>query len=170
MTVHFVSGNSLDKSPPHRSYALLLDEKNTGTDGGTFTSGSWQVRDLNSSAAVDTDGIVGFNSPHNQAFILQAGTYFIKWSAPAYRVSKHQAVLFKESGTHTIYGYGSSERTSNGTAVVTRSVGMWRGTLTGSTHFQIRHQCSTTYSNSGFGLNANFGTEVYTMVEIFKEY
>ena len=170
MTVHFATGEALDKAPPHRSYALLIDEKSTGTDGGTFSDGGWRVRDINNTAAVDTDGIVSFNASHNQAFILSAGTYFIRWSAPAYRVSKHQSVLYKESGTQTIYAYGSSERTSNGTAVVNRSFGQWRGTITYNIHFQIRHQCATTYSTSGFGLAGDFGTEVYTMVEIFKEY
>ena len=166
MTVHFATGSSLDVAPPHRSYALLMDQKSEGTDGGTFTSGAWQVRDLNTEY-IDPDGIVTLS---NNIFVLTPGDYFIRWSAPAYRVNRHKAVLFRESGTQTVFGYGSSERCNSSIAVGNRSMGIWRGTISGTVNLQIRHICSTTRSSDGFGLSEDNGTETYTIVEIFKEF
>ena len=165
MTVHFATGDSLFKAPPHANYAMLMDQKSNGTDGGGFSSGAWRVRDLNTEY-FDPDGIVTLS---NNIFVLVAGNYFIRFSCPAYRVNRHQAVLFRESGTQTIFAYGSSERSSSGNAVCTRSEGVWRGNISGTVNLQIRHQCQSTYSNSGFGIASDFTDEIYTIVEIFKE-
>ena len=71
------------------SYAIIADQKSSGTDGGTATSGSWQTRDLNTEIA-DPDGIVSISA--NQ-FTLAAGNYLITWSAPAGDVRGHQSRL-----------------------------------------------------------------------------
>ena len=68
--------------PIFTSYAIICDQKDSTTDGGDFTTGAWRTRNLNTEIA-DPDGIVSISS--NQ-FTLQAGTYLIKWSAPAYDV------------------------------------------------------------------------------------
>ena len=166
MTLHFVSGNSLDKAPPFRSYAVLMDQKNEGTDAGTFTANQWQVRDLNTEY-YDPDGIVTLS---NNIFVLTAGNYYLRFSAPAYRVNRHKAVLFRESGTQTIFALGSSERSSSSDATSNRSVGIWRGTISGTVNLQIRHRSATTISTNGLGLYQGNGTETYTIVEIFKEF
>ena len=43
-----------------------------------------------------------------------------------------------------------------------------RTTIAGSKAFSIEHRCGTTAAN-GLGYAANFGTEQYTTVEIYKE-
>jgi len=148
------------------SYALIEDRKSDETDGGTFTSGDWRKRDLNTEVA-DTDGIVSLSS---NTFILGAGSYLIKWDAPAYRVDTHISRLYDATNTAVI-GYGTSGKSDSSSGEVSTdfSPGAARVTPSGSTTYEIQHQCETTKSSSGFGLAANFGQEVYTRVEIYKE-
>ena len=148
------------------SYALIEDRKSDETDGGTFTSGDWRKRDLNTEVA-DTDGIVSLSS---NAFILGAGSYLIKWDAPAYRVDTHISRLMDITNTAVI-GYGTSgmSDSSSGEVSTDFSPGAARVTPSGNTTYEIQHQCATTKSSSGLGLAANFGQEVYTRVEIYKE-
>ena len=163
---HSGSGANLTgiTAPIFGNYAVLMDVKSEGNDGGTFTSGQWQVRDLNTEY-YDPDGIVTLSS---NIFVLQAGYYFIRFSATAHRVGTHKCVLFRESGTQTIFAHGSSERlvTDGGS---NRSEGIWRGQISGTVNLQIRHRCSSTRDNDGLGKASTAGDEIYTIVEIFKE-
>ena len=146
------------------NYAILLGTKSEGSDGGTFTANQWQVRDLDTEY-YDPDSIVTLN---NNIFVLNAGYYFIRFSATAHRVGTHKCVLFRESGTQTIFAHGSSERlvTDGGS---NRSEGIWRGQISGTVNLQIRHRCSSTRDNDGLGKASTAGDETYTIVEIFKE-
>ena len=145
------------------SYAILEDQKAQNTDGGTFSTGAWQTRDLNTEVA-DPDSIVTIAS--NQ-FTLAAGTYLISWSAPAFNSNRHQSALF--DSTNTTYYYGSSEYCADASNTQSRSFGSVRITITGSTVFEIRHRTDNGNGTNGFGVPSNFATEVYARVEIFKE-
>jgi hypothetical protein len=142
------------------SYAIIADQKAQNTDGGTFTSGAWRERDLQTEIA-DPDGIVSISS--NQ-FTLGAGTYLIKWTPPAWNVRDQQSRLYNVTDSSEV-GVGAS----NDAVYFGNSTGSARVTITGSTAFSIEHQCLSTISTNGFGVAANFGTEQYTIVEIFKE-
>ena len=144
------------------SYAIICDQKNSGTNAGTFTSGDWRTRDLNTEIS-DEDGIVSISS--NQ-FTLQAGTYLIKASAPAYYVSDHMAKLYNVTASADI-AFGTSGYTS--VAAQTRSIVTARITISAARTFEIRHRCGSTKTNNGFGENNSFGVEKYLIVEIFKE-
>ena len=147
------------------SYAMIADVKSEGSDAGQFTQDQWQVRDLNT-IVFDPDNIVTLN---NNIFNLTAGTYFIKAHAPAMRVNKHKAVLFRESGTQTILIHGTSEYSTTDHNYQTRSFITGRVTVTATTNLQIRHRCTTTRANNGLGHNITAGDEYYTIVEIYKE-
>ena len=146
------------------SYAIIADQKAQNTSGGTFTSGAWRTRDLNTEIA-DPDGIVSISS--NQ-FTLGAGSYLIRWSAPAYRVNRHQSRLTNITDTVSYNGTSAYVIDSVDTTVSV-SAGVVRLTISGNKTFSIEHRCTTTNSSLGFGIEANFGTEQYTTVEIFKE-
>ena len=165
-TLPAISGANLTgiTAPIFGNYAVLMDVKSEGNDGGTFTANQWQVRDLNTEY-YDPDSIVTLN---NNIFVLNAGYYFIRFSATAHRVGTHKCVLFRESGTQTIFAHGSSERlvTDGGS---NRSEGIWRGQISGTVNLQIRHRCSSTRDNDGLGKASTAGDETYTIVEIFKE-
>jgi hypothetical protein len=142
------------------SYAIIADQKAQNTVSGTFTSGAWRTRDLQTEVS-DPDGIVSISA---NAFTLGAGTYFIKWHCPNSYVNRTQSRLYNSTDASeaaigwSIEGYYS---TSTG--------GSARVTIAGSKAFTIEHQCSTTRADEGFGWQGNMGIEQYTTVEIFKE-
>ncbi len=142
-------------------YALIRDEKTVSTNGGTFTSGAWQTRDLNVKAA-DSGGFVTLSA--NQ-ITLAAGTYRLRASAPAYEVIRHQARWQNISDSVTV-AVGSSENTAG---VQTRSVVAARFTISASKTFALQHQGFATRSSDGFGVAVGFGTEVYSEVELWRE-
>ena len=143
---------------------IVQDEKSSGTDGGTFTSGAWQQRTLNT---VSTNTITGASLSSNQ-ITLPAGTYYAKWSAPAFDVSEHQT-RFVSTPTATITLYGTSELASAADSITTRSEGTAIFTIAAETDFQLEHRCAATASNDGFGNSNSFGnTQVYSIVEIWK--
>lgn len=156
--------------PTQPSHACIRDEKASGTDGGTFTSGAWQTRALNAEH-YDPDGIVSISS--NQ-FTLGAGEYLIEVSAPAYTVNEHQARLYNVTGA-AVVEYGSSEfvrETSPGdyaAQVTTTSTLSAYVDIAGPTVYRVEHRAGTTGSGNGFGRAGSFGgLEVYTTVNITK--
>jgi len=148
-----------------KTYAIICDEK--AGDGGTFTSGAFRTRDLNTEIA-DPDGIVSISS--NQ-FTLGAGTYLIEASATSHDVKRHIARIYNATSSSVVeYGqpnYGDTSGNGTGPSIVVARV-----TVTGNTAFEIQHRCETTKATNGFGLNNNFGSGIvnkYTIVKIFKE-
>ena len=146
------------------SYAIICDQKATTTDGGTFTSGAWRTRDLNTEIA-DPDAIVSISS--NQ-FTLGAGSYLITANAPAFDCSRHQARLYNAT-TSTSVQVGTSVLNDTGGNGGTPAILSARVTITGNTAFEIQHRCSGTKATTGFGASADFDVEIYTTVQIFKE-
>ena len=147
-------------------YAVIGDVKANDVDGGTFTSGDWRTRDLNTEL-IDADGIVSISS--NQ-FTLQAGSYFIQAQAMAYRVNRHMVKLYQTSGTPADIAFGTSMYANSAYNGNNFSFVKARVTITTATTYEIRHQGDTNHSTFGFGLGSNFSTtELFTVVQIFKE-
>ena len=142
------------------SYAIIADQKAQNTAGGTFTLGAWRTRDLNTEIA-DPDGIVSIST--NQ-FTLGAGSYFIRWVCPCYQVEYQQSRLYNITDS-SVGGIGDC----NYVLYYGLSQGSTRVVIAGSKTFEIQHRSASTYATQGFGAAANFGTEQYTLVEIFKE-
>ena len=143
--------------------AIIEDQKASGTSGGTFTSGAWYTRDLNTILS-DDDSIVSLSV--NQ-FTLQEGKYRIEASAPAYKVNGHQAKLYNVTDS-TDELIGSNEYTSSSYNVGNRSFVGGIVTIASAKTFEIQHQCITTVSTNGLGLYLGYGTEVYTQLTITK--
>jgi len=142
----------------------VREEQTSGTSGGTFTSGAWQTRTLNT---VITNEITGASVAANQ-ITLPAGTYAISSSAPAHKVNDHQAKLYNitDAADELI---GTSERTQSTISVGTRSFVFGRFTIPGAEVFELRHQAQTTAAVDGFGQAVTFGvTEVFSEVQIWK--
>lgn len=165
-TVSVASGATASGFGLFASYAIIADQKTQNTAGGTFTSGDWRTRDLNTEIA-DPDGIVSISS--NQ-FTLGAGSYLIRWSAPAYHVSKNQTRLYNSSDS-SVEGVGSVAYNGTGSSYGASSYsgGSTRVVISGSKTFEIQHRGSATRSSDGFGVSGNITTEQYTTVEIYKE-
>jgi hypothetical protein len=149
-------------------YVLIQDQKAQNTDGGTFTSGAFQARTLNTIVS-DSAGIASLAT--NQV-TLPPGTYRVRIQCPACGTLRHQARLQNITDATTLL-IGSSEFNQKDSAsnliAVTHSVITGRITLTGTKVLEVQHRCQTTQATNGLGIAANFGTEVYTSVEVWKE-
>lgn len=153
--------NSLTQ-PNNSAVAVLQDQKASGTQGGTFTSGAWRTRDLNTEVS-DPAGIVSLAS--NQ-FTLQAGRYFIEAEAPVNFASSHQARIQNiTDGATALLG---GNQYSGGGGVGNRATVTGVVTITSAKVFELQHRCSTTDATDGFGLAGSFGTEVYSQVVITR--
>jgi hypothetical protein len=146
------------------SYAVIADQKTSGTEGGSSVTGAFYTRDLNTEIS-DPDGIVSISS--NQ-FTLGAGTYYIVWEAPFFGTGATRTRL--ANITDSTYSYSKSDysaSTNNGTQWVG---GTARITLASSKVFEIQYRCATARATTGLGNMNNFGdVEQYTTIEIFKE-
>jgi len=151
-----------------RPYVCLRDEKTANTNGGDFTSGAWRTRVLNTKAA-DAAGICTLSS--NQ-FTLQAGTYVITASAPAFDVNRHKTKLRNVTdGSDTLIGTSEwSYGPGSGATSQTRSLITGQFEIASAKAFEIQHRCETTKNIYGFGIASNWDSlvEVYTVVDLWK--
>ena len=140
----------------------VRDEKSSGTQGGTFTSGSFQTRTLNTSL---TNEISGASLASNQ-ITLPSGTYFIYASAPAYTVARHKLKLRNiTDSSDTLIG---STALMSADALVSSFV-IGRFTIASQKTFELQHRCENTNSTLGFGVSSDFSVvEVYADVQIWK--
>lgn len=149
-----------------RPLVILQDQKTQNTAGGTFSSGAWRTRDLNTKV-LDTASICTLSS--NQ-FTLPAGQYLVTGRAPAVNVDPHQARLWNVTDGALLVS-GSSENASGSGAtdfIQTSSVIEGAFTLTGTKTIQLQHQCTASQTGNGFGFACNFGPEVYSYLGIRK--
>jgi|TARA_Y100000052_G_scaffold27286_1_gene34499 hypothetical protein len=146
------------------SYAIIADQKSSGTHGGAFTSGAWRTRDLNTEVT-DVDNIVSLSS---NRFTLQAGTYLIIARAPAHDCNSHQTRLRNITDGSTVR-FGMNSFLDSRYQGNTNALLIARTTITGAKEFELQHQAESDKTNGGFGVAANFTTEVYTEIEIYKE-
>jgi hypothetical protein len=149
------------------SIAIICDEKAYNVSGGSFSSGAWRTRDLNTEIS-DANSIVSISS--NQ-FTLQAGKYIIEWVAPAYNVAYHLSKLYGVTSLGNS-GYGTSNRTGTaGGDTEQKSNGMAHVTLSGAEVFEIQHKCNTTRTH-GFGAGQSSldsaTVSIFTIVKITK--
>jgi len=156
------------QSPPGALIAIIEDRATAGTDGQSLSSGSDEIRLLDT-LAYNRDTIVSLSS--NQ-FTLPAGSWLIKWSASAAapdsaRNVQHQSLLRNVTDT-TDVARGTTESVDTASAGSEKaqsiSVGSAAVTLAGSKAFEIRHRVSGS-AQGGWALGV--GTEVYTRVEIY---
>ena len=150
------------------AYALLRDEKAANTDGGTFTTGAWRTRTLNTEV-FDVGGIVSLAA--NQ-FTLLAGTYFIIARSPARGVGRNKCKIANITDTADTL-IGSSQ--NPGLNAQTDATVQGRFTIAGAKVFELQHACEVTGSTNGFGIASDWSgsptsvTEVYAEVLIYKE-
>lgn len=140
---------------------ILEEQEGSGVAGGTFTSGSWQVRVLNT-----VSGDTGFQCQLlGNTFQLSPGTWKIVASAPAYKVDRHQCRLFNVT-TSSVQFDGSSEYMSTVSGLcMTRSLLDCIVSLSALTVFRIEHQCATTEASDGMGVGNSFGdVNIFTRV------
>ena len=150
------------------STAIICDQKAYNADGGSFTSGAWRTRDLNTKIS-DVDGIVSISS--NQ-FTLQTGTYTIDWIVPTWWVGWTVSRLYNISETAVI-GYGVQSNATNNH----RAQGGFANpavvvTIASEKVFELQQRCTTTKTTDGFGYGSenpdSASVNNYAVVKIIK--
>lgn len=145
------------------AYLLYVDEKAQATDGGTFTSGSWQTRDLTTEKC-DTANI---GSLSGNAVTLPAGTYRCDIRAPAYHVTEHKARLYNVTGAASLVeggpmpAYASDNGASHSFVVGVFTLGV-------ESAVRVEHYCTVTCATYGLGVALGQGAEVYTVAEFWR--
>ena len=141
----------------------VRDEKSSGTNGGTFTSGSFETRTLNTSM---TNEISGASLSSNQ-IILPSGTYFIFAFAPCVAGDHKLKLRNITDSSDTLIG--TSERANSSTDVFSKSFVIGRFTISAQKTFELQHRTGTTQSTNGFGVPVSFSVvEVYADAQIWK--
>ena len=144
---------------------IVVDEKPSATSGGTFTSGAWRTRDLNT---VRYNTITGASLASNQ-ITLPAGTYKIRVEAPAAETNLHKCILYDiTNSTPAIIGRpckaDTDSNASNSISIAEDVV-----SIEDSTVYEVQHYCAVSKSTYGFGQAYNLSVvEVYTTVVIQK--
>jgi len=157
------------------SYAIIADVKASNADGGSFTSGDWRTRDLNTEIT-DEDSIVSISS--NQ-FTLGTGNYLIEWNPIGYAVMAHQSRLYNVTDSSSIAVGRAGYSNASAGAVHDNSDGAARISITGDKVFEIQHRAHTTRTDYGFGVGTAGGLNwtgsgvsagvIYLIVKIYKE-
>ena len=158
---------AIDALPPISEIAWLYDVKSTGTDGGSFSNGAWQTRDLNT--LVSGPNVTWISRSGNQFSLLEVGTYEIYASAPARAVESHKAKL-RNITDSTDDLVGTSEIATSASAGANRSITQGQIVIASAPKtFEIQHRCQTTAATLGFGASAGFSVEEkYTIVKLQK--
>ncbi|WP_133116107.1 hypothetical protein [Mesorhizobium wenxiniae] len=142
--------------------AVMEEQKASATEGGTFTSGAWRTRDLNTEV-LDPSSLVSIAA--NAFTPTVAG--WVEWSAPASNVGQHKTRLFNVTDA-TVAGVGSSEQSAGSADTQTRSFG--GAPVVAGKAYRIEHQCTNTVATNGLGRPSGFAStvEVYTRVEFWR--
>jgi len=146
---------------------IVVDEKSAGTNGGTFTSGAWRTRTLNT---VRYNGISGASLASNR-ITLPAGTYELEARAACYWntvFSCEHKTRFQQispSGVTIITGDpGSENMYEMGMSAISHVF-----TITQTSIFELQHQISDTVASMGLGKAAGFSAvETYAVVKLRK--
>lgn len=146
-------------------YIEIRDEKSAGTNGGGFTSGAWQKRDLNTEHA-DTGNHASISSSQ---ITLAAGTYECHIIVPGYNCNTHKARLRNTTDSTTTL-VGTAARSATGGPDASTSTITGRFTIATSKTFEVQHRCETTALTSGYGPASSFADEVeiYTVAQFWK--
>lgn len=160
-----VTEAKLESGLQGKGYIVIEDRKAAATLAGTFTSGAWRTRDLNTKA-IDTTGIATLSS--NQ-ITLPAGTYRVRTFAPAFGVSHHRSRFYNVTDAVSVADslsmYADVTNLGNNLSQ-TES----RFTIASPKVFELQHICSSTRASNGFGTgNGVGGDEIYSRVSLVKE-
>lgn len=152
--------------PTSRFYTVIFSEQQgSNINGGSFSSGAWNTRTLNTTTSASGYNFTGQGSLASNQFTLPAGTWLIRAEVPGYNLFNHQARLFNVTSS-TVVAYGTcvyNRGTAGGTnnSIIVYSINIPSGTVT----YRIEHRGANSQTNTGLGIACGFGApEVYTKV------
>jgi hypothetical protein len=146
----------------------VQDRKAAGAAGGTFTSGAWRTRDLNTVVA---NNISGASLATNQV-TLPAGTYFVEGMASAFGVAGCVSRLYNTTASAVLLTGNALRSTDIAGSLQVNVVNVISGvfTLAGSSVVELQHVGQQTYATNGFGLCTDLGQahNIYSDLKIWK--
>ena len=152
-------------------YILIQDQKAAGTQGGASTATTWHKRTLNTEVS-DAGGCAEVAA--NQITLI-AGTYYVRVTAPAFRVGAHKLRLHETTGTLSdIYSPAAVANTLLDVQSYAEAVGVVTisdaNVSANQNIFEVQHYCSNVYEVLGWGYAYSVGAvlEIYTTVEMWR--
>ena len=163
----FVAGNVLTAAQLNgvlddfQDIAIFNETQAASTAGGTFTTGSWQTRVLNTTIINN----IASCALSSNAVSLPAGTYYMRAIAPAFQANEHQIKIYNHTDAADVVlgGQGYSASTVETT---TFSEAIAVVTITGTKSFLVQHRCAATKASNGLGTAITWGNNVFTRLEI----
>lgn len=120
---------------------LVQDRKGSQENGGTFASGDWRTRDINTIVTNNIDGA----SLTNNVLTLPAGVYYVEIDLPANDVNAHVGMLYNVTSSEVLlYGTRTKEVSKISGHIV----------LMQQSNIEIRHRCETSKTLDGFGMGS----------------
>lgn len=146
---------SVAASGSNIEFAVIVDEKPSGTPGGNLLVNIWVQRDINTERLSATWLTLASND-----FTLSQGSYIVMGTVPGKGINNHQARILRTSDNATYQGQSSrSNSTSHIMAVLV---------VAGSETFRVEHIVSSVNNNQDAGRHKGQGTEVYTQILVVK--
>jgi hypothetical protein len=147
----------------YNNYIQIQYHRTQGTAGGTFTSGAWRTRPLDT---IEAD--IGDNcSLASNQITLEAGTYYFTAWATVYAVNRHMLKLYNVTDAVDIKK-GSSNMAHPSYGGVDKALLSGIFTIGAGKALELRHKCITTNNGDGMGLETNLDEETYANIEFFK--
>jgi hypothetical protein len=142
--------------------AIFNETQASGTFGGTFTSGSFIKRTLNTTVVNNITGC----SIAASVITLPAGTYYVNAISPSNNVNKQKTKLRNTTdSTDTLIGNSNYGNADVGMPCVV--VGVF--TIAAPKDFELQARCNATQVTYGLGEAANYGiSEVYSIIQIVR--
>lgn len=142
-------------------YALLLESRPSGTNAGTFASGVWNVRQINTIVENDTDIVQSLAAGR---FKLKSGEYWVSISAPAIGIGSHR-IRLQNVDTDTTEMLGTTDLTQGHQQRCTIR-GMLRAI--NPTRYEVQHRAVNPDFGGAMGAAATLAEEVYTIAEFIR--
>ena len=144
--------------------AIFREEQASGTNGGTFTSGSYIKRTLNTTVVNNIASCTLASS----VVSLPAGTYLIRGIATAYGALDGLQTRIANT-TDSTYSYGQSNYYTNGGTSTGHNTVETVVTIAGTKNFELQHRCASTVASNGLGNSVAFvNIEVYSQLFIAR--
>lgn len=145
------------------SLFYLRDEKSPGTNGGSYSGGTWTTRDLNT---------IKVSAPwaklNSNIVTLASGNYIAEWRTPGYAINSFKSRLLNQTET-TVIDEGTSEYSPLPGNDAQNSTGFCFFTVSVSTSIALQIQGPASKSDTGLGVAGNVGTyELYSLLKIWK--
>lgn len=144
---------------------MFSEQQVSGTDGGTFTSGAWRTRTLNTK---DIDSASQGNVVANQ-ITMNAGTYYVLARAPGYKVDQHRLRLQNVDDAVTIL-LGPATMAPAAASLQSDATLMGVFTIAASKKLELQHYSTATEATDGLGKAFSLAAtnEIYAQITFIR--